>query len=493
VQASPQVVAAQGPLELEVTGGPWAGQRVGVNEDFAVGSGETGPGTLGGDRWLSASHARFHRGPDGWAIEDLRSFEGTKVNGRAVRGAATLHAGDVIELGSSRIVVLPDGHSSVAQVHEQSPAGVADSLRHENRRGLDGRRLGAFVIDAIALVPLALLARDVGRGRWVFWIGAIGLALTYYFLCESLTGQTLGKRVAGLKVVRLDGQPLKPSRVAARTVLRLIDQQVVCLVGMLTMLLSGGRRQRLGDLAAGTAVVRSGAPGPRPARFGRERFALYAYPCLWLAPFALLFALFPDARVLPCSEAGMSARSPKEGSCLVQDQGRNAVFDVVNAGHTLRMPGFNVRLLGTKTRLAPRRLRDRIYYRNNSVVVVGFKLAVRNRSDRPVSFDRNWREVVLGVPRPHGLGTAPVRELPRNARPGFRSFAEHRRIAPGRTRVAWVSFGIPPESVSYVTQPVAGLAILHGEPNDGYPHIGELRLWRAATPQGARALAGLHD
>jgi uncharacterized RDD family membrane protein YckC len=493
VQGSPQVVAAPGALELELTGGPWAGQRVSVNEDFAVGSGESGPGTLGGDRWLSASHARFHRGPDGWAIEDLRSLEGTKVNGRAVRGAATLHVGDVIELGSSRIVVLPDGHSSVAQIHEQSPAGVAESLRHENRRGLDGRRLGAFVVDGIALVPLVLLARDVGRGRWVFWIGAIGLALTYYFLCESLTAQTLGKRVAGLKVVRVDGQPLKPSKVAARTVLRLIDQQVVCLVGMLTMLLSGGRRQRLGDFAAGTAVVRSGAPGPRPARRGRERFALYAYPCVWLAPFVLFFALFPDARVLPCSEAGMSARSPKEGSCLVQDHGRLAVFDVVNAGHTLRMPGFSVRLRGTKTRIAPRRLRDRVYYRNNSIVVVGFKLAVRNTSDRPVSFDRNWREVVLGVPRPYGLGSAPVRELPPQARPGFRSFGEHRRIPPGRTRVAWVSFGIPPESVSYVTQPVAGLAILHAEPNDGYPHLGELRLWRASTPAGARALAGLHD
>src|SRR3954454_1192885 len=95
-------------LELEVTGGPASGQQFSVHEDFRIGSGESGPGTLGGDRWLSASHALFHRGPDGWAIEDLRSLEGTQLNGRALRGAATLSPGDVVEVGSSRIVVLAE-------------------------------------------------------------------------------------------------------------------------------------------------------------------------------------------------------------------------------------------------------------------------------------------------------------------------------------------------------------------------------------------------
>jgi uncharacterized RDD family membrane protein YckC len=494
VQRSVEIVPALGALELEVTSGPWAGQRISVNEDYAVGSAETGPGTLGGDRWLSPSHARFHRGPDGWAIEDLRSLEGTKVNGRAIRGAATLHVGDVVELGSSRIVVLPHGQASVAQLHAESPIGVAEALREESRRELDGRRVLAVLIDAIVLVPVALLSSEVGRGRWIFWILGIGLCLNYYFLCESLTGQTLGKRVARLKVVRVDGLPLVPSRVAARTVLRLVDQGLACLVGMLTMVLSRGRRQRLGDLAARTAVVRSDAPGPRPARPTlRERLALFAYPCTWLAPFVLLYALVPDARVLPCGEVGISARSGKEGSCLLSSHGRLAVFDSANAGHTLHMPGFSLRLVRTTTRLAPARVRGAIYYRNDSTTVAAFELAVHNSSHHPIAFDRNWREVVLGVTRPDGLGTVPVRELPPRARPGFRSFGQYRRIAPGHTRVAWVSFGIPAEAVPQLWQPVAGLAILHAEPNDGYPHVGELRLWRAATPAGARALSGLHD
>jgi len=138
-------------------------------------------------------------------------------------------------------------------------------------------------------------------------------------------------------------------------------------------------------------------------------------------------------------------------------------------------------------------MRRSVFYGGNSTVVVGFKLAVRNTSGRPISFDRNWREVVLGAPRPDGYGTVPVRELPPEARPGFRSFGQRGRIAPGRTRVAWVSFGVPPEAVPWLRQPVSGLAGLHAEPNHGYPHVGELRLWPASTPAGARALSGLHD
>src|SRR3982751_4910498 len=110
---------------------------------------------------------------------------------------------------------------------------------------------------------------------------------------------------------------------------------------MLTMILGGGRGQRLGDLAARTAVVRSSTPAPRPARRGRERFALWAYPCAWLAPFVLLYALVPDARVLPCGEVGVSSGSGTEGSCLVKHNGQFAVFHVANAGHPLRMPGFS--------------------------------------------------------------------------------------------------------------------------------------------------------
>jgi uncharacterized RDD family membrane protein YckC len=459
-------------LELEVTKGPWAGQKIGVNEEYRLGSAEPGPGTLGGDRWLSPAHARFHPGGDGWMLEDLGSLEGTKVNGRAIRGAVPLHVGDVIELGCSRIVVLPHAQASVAQLHADSPAGVSAALRGESRRQLDGRRLLAFVIDWIVLIPIALVMWKIGRGRWIFWVATIGLVLNYYFLCESLTGQTLGKRIARLKVVRVDGRPLVPSRVAGRTVLRLIDQQIAGLVGMLTMILSGGPRQRLGDLAARTAVVRSDAPGPRPARpILRERLALFAYPCTWLAPFVLLYALLPDARVLPCRDAGITSASGSEGRCLMKVRGQLAVYDVANAGHTLRMPDYSVKLVRTGV------------HGHSGNALVGFKLAVRNRSDHALSFDRGGRDILLVVTRPDGLATVPFREMR----------SKGVRIPPGRTRVGWAVFDIPPDGVAQLTRPVAGLGFVHRGTSDGYPHLGELRLWRASTPAGMRALSGLHD
>jgi hypothetical protein len=259
------------------------------------------------------------------------------------------------------------------------------------------------------------------------------------------------------------------------------------------MILSGGRRQRLGDLAARTAVVRASTAGPRPARTSLlERIALYAYPCIWIAPAVLLFVLVPDTRLLSCRDAGISSASGTEGSCVAQGaDGGAQVFDVVNSGHTLTMPGYSVRLLRSATRPAPRALRSARYYRNDSTTVVGLKLAVKNTSDRAIRFDRNSREVVLGAPRLDGRMVS-LRQLPPKARPGYRSFAQYGQIPAGRTRTAWVSFSVPPGLVSQLRQPVSGLALLHSEPARGYPHLGEIRLWRAATPAGVRALRGLN-
>jgi uncharacterized RDD family membrane protein YckC len=54
--------------------------------------------------------------------------------------------------------------------------------------------------------------------------------------------------------------------VAVRTVLRVIDGLFLYLVGLVVMLVTGERRGRLGDLAAGTMIVSADAgPPPVPA------------------------------------------------------------------------------------------------------------------------------------------------------------------------------------------------------------------------------------
>ncbi|GAV32086.1 hypothetical protein with FHA domain [Coriobacteriaceae bacterium EMTCatB1] len=55
------------------------------------------------DANVSRRHAAFIRLPDGWAIEDLDSTNGTRVNGRSIT-RTRLRDGDIIEVGLSRLV-----------------------------------------------------------------------------------------------------------------------------------------------------------------------------------------------------------------------------------------------------------------------------------------------------------------------------------------------------------------------------------------------------
>src|SRR6185437_4792784 len=127
-----------------------------------------------------------------------------------------------------------------------------------------------------ALPPgqMILSVGHVGGGLWWLTFGRatvagwwlalyLALVLLYYFALEVTTGQTAGKRLAGLRVVRADGGRPSASAVAGRTLLRLIDWlPLLYLVGFISVLATGQRRERLGDLAAGTRVMRA-RPAPR--------------------------------------------------------------------------------------------------------------------------------------------------------------------------------------------------------------------------------------
>lgn len=85
---------------------------------------------------------------------------------------------------------------------------------------------------------------------------------SYFVLLEWLwNGQTVGKRLAGLRVIAPDGSPASFTAVLVRNVVRIADFVPAFYgLGVLVIMLSP-RSQRLGDLVAGTFVVR--APRPR--------------------------------------------------------------------------------------------------------------------------------------------------------------------------------------------------------------------------------------
>ena len=84
----------------------------------------------------------------------------------------------------------------------------------------------------------------------------IAILVGYHVLFEVyLGGQTPGKRMIGVKVVRMDGGPLGLSHSLIRTFLRIIDY-LPALYGIGVIAVFASRRnQRLGDMAAGTVVI----------------------------------------------------------------------------------------------------------------------------------------------------------------------------------------------------------------------------------------------
>ncbi len=83
------------------------------------------------------------------------------------------------------------------------------------------------------------------------------IVFAYFTLMEGYRGQTVGKMLLGIKVIREDNGEVPGLKVAAiRTILRLIDVlPAAYLVGFIAVLISA-KNQRLGDMAANTLVVR---------------------------------------------------------------------------------------------------------------------------------------------------------------------------------------------------------------------------------------------
>jgi len=122
---------------------------------------------------------------------------------------------------------------------------------------LDNRRVAAAAID-LAAPGLALVALYAGGLLTpAVALVLVGWTLYYFFALESGGGQTIGKRVLNLRVVDADNNEPSMRQVAMRTVVRIVDLPVI---GLIAMMASGDRRQRLGDMAAETHVVDAAPP-----------------------------------------------------------------------------------------------------------------------------------------------------------------------------------------------------------------------------------------
>lgn len=122
-----------------------------------------------------------------------------------------------------------------------------------------------FILLLVAVPALSLSAGPSGDNLGateaiILSILVISVALLFFLyklLFEAFwNGQTPGKRVAGLRVVQANGMPVTFLQVLIRNLLRIVDYLPgYYLIGSVCVLATA-KKQRLGDMAAGTVVVR---------------------------------------------------------------------------------------------------------------------------------------------------------------------------------------------------------------------------------------------
>ena len=156
-----------------------------------------------------------------------------------------------------------------------------------------GSRFLAQLIDfpiQVAVLLLAIFA-GVSLGALAGFNGSVALIATlvlafivvwgYYPVSEAVwSGKTIGKYAFGLRVVGDQGEPVQLSQVVVRNLVRIVDFLPFFYGIGIIALFWNGRGKRLGDLAAGTVVVRERAP----VRLSQLRAGAAAEPSGLAAP-----------------------------------------------------------------------------------------------------------------------------------------------------------------------------------------------------------------
>jgi uncharacterized RDD family membrane protein YckC len=106
--------------------------------------------------------------------------------------------------------------------------------------GIGSNNPGAMILIVVVVLVVSLL-----------------LSYGYFIIFETIWhGQTPGKRVAGIRVIKRGGQPLEFRDVLLRNILRIVDNLPTNYVAGLISFFASKYQQRLGDLVADTVVVR---------------------------------------------------------------------------------------------------------------------------------------------------------------------------------------------------------------------------------------------
>lgn len=178
-----------------------------------------------------------------------------------------------------------------------------------------------FFVEILAMVAIGAAAATTGnegasRTAGIWFAAVVGfvdfvVVWGYFALFEAYWhGQTPGKRVMKIRVIKDSGRQITLFEALARNLVRVVDYLPGCyLIGLITMLCNK-RSQRLGDLVAGTIVVHERTD---------EASLLYQTSTTLVAPVGFAAAGVGRETVLPWGQA-VTAMFPADAVAKLSSQ-----------------------------------------------------------------------------------------------------------------------------------------------------------------------------
>lgn len=194
--------------------------------------------------------------------------------------------------------VAPGPYATNGGYHRREPDRMA-VLSETYGASIFFRRWAAWMVDFILIVfgyggLVYFTAKKVSEAEtpnmglvvMLFLIGSF----CYYLLLEGLTGYTLGKFVLRIQVVNGEGRPPGIVKSLIRTLIQLVDTNPLFFLGLPAGLcvLVTPRKQRIGDMAASTYVVKVRDLG----KAGRKKTGIFAGAIILMTIISIVFAVF---------------------------------------------------------------------------------------------------------------------------------------------------------------------------------------------------------
>lgn len=130
-----------------------------------------------------------------------------------------------------------------------------------------GERIAARIIDyaiflaiyLFFLIVVASLGLVFNKSGYIILLIIFGVLFVFYdLLCETFfNGQSIGKRALHIKVISLDGYQPSIGQYTLRWLFRFVDFTLTMQVGGLICVAVTPQKQRIGDLIAGTTLIKT--------------------------------------------------------------------------------------------------------------------------------------------------------------------------------------------------------------------------------------------